>query len=348
MRKGLLNAILLLVASGLMIVSFTGCTEEQTPTSSNGDKHGLDLVSISQTPGWAEDITVFSDTAFVADDEQGISIWDISDVTSPQFIKQIKTWNNVTQIEYASINRMLFTIEGIKSQYICGYTFSDTIQIIFQHYELGATGLSVYQEVIDTLIIAMSIPGQEFLIGKAVHEPEWGGWLDYNYARLYGAYRACFLDMVSDYAYLALGQFGFDIIQFDLDDFHEPQITHLSNVDTPGSAFDVTLNGSKTHAIVADYQSGIRIIDITDKTNPVIVGNLLPEGVDKAEKITAAGDTVYFIDRYNGVFAADISQPDDPIIIGYYQSPAPKGLFVREDHTIFLADETLGIVILSW
>ncbi|MCF7810181.1 hypothetical protein K9N50_04240, partial [bacterium] len=60
------------------------------------------------------------------------------------------------------------------------------------------------------------------------------------------------------------------------------------------------------------------------------------------------GDTAYFLDKYDGVFAVDISQPEEPVLIAKYNLPAPSGIVIREDNTVFVSDLDLGLIVLEW
>ena len=44
----------------------------------------------------------------------------------------------------------------------------------------------------------------------------------------------------------------------------------LGSVDTPGLAFGVAVSGAV--AYVADFESGLQVIDVSDPANPVILG----------------------------------------------------------------------------
>jgi hypothetical protein len=46
----------------------------------------------------------------------------------------------------------------------------------------------------------------------------------------------------------------------------------VASTDTPHQAADVTVSG--TYAYVADYLSGLQVIDITDPESPQIVGSV--------------------------------------------------------------------------
>jgi len=63
----------------------------------------------------------------------------------------------------------------------------------------------------------------------------------------------------------------------------------VSGVSWPGPAVDMALAG--TRAFVADYSSGLQIIDVTDPTNPAIARSLDPASY--ATSVTVSGSHAY-------------------------------------------------------
>lgn len=218
-------------------------------------------------------------------------------------------------------------------------------------FDPGVEGWGFREVSADTIIVAgLDINGREGLrIFAVIYDSLFNEWYDDelrgSLALCTGSGRDLYFD--GDYAYVAHNQSGITIAEVSIqNDYIE--ITELGSTDTPGGAQDVALNGDGTHAIVADYYAGISIIDITDKANPSHVASLLPDGGDRMFQVTAIGDTIYALCSNSGIFAMDVSNPVEPSLISRYDSPNPRGLFVLEDHTVFLADEELGLVVLSW
>ncbi|MBC8465732.1 hypothetical protein H8D57_01785, partial [bacterium] len=153
-----------------------------------------------------------------------------------------------------------------------------------------------------------------------------------------------------DFAYFCINQLGIVICGFGYDGpFNNPINPYLiGKVDTPGAARDIKLNEAGTIAVIADYQAGITLIDISEKSNPKVISSFLPARVDQVEKIFVVNNQAYFIDTNNGLFVADISDPELPFLSGRYDTPDPENLFVTSDEIIFLADQDLGLIVLEW
>ena len=71
---------------------------------------------------------------------------------------------------------------------------------------------------------------------------------------------------------------------------------------------------SAEYAYVADSDSGLQIIDISDPANPFIVGTCDTPG--SALGVYVAGDYAYVADGYSGLQVIDITNPTSPSIVG--------------------------------
>ena len=333
----------------LTALVISGCAERNNPVSPPEKPVELTLLSETQTPGLANDLCVAGDSLFVADDAVGVTIWDISDLRNPLLINTFQTASSVKHLAYARLNRILFMIQ---TNVIAGYQFKpDTVQMMFNPQELGANEIQVYELSLDTVIVGITDPGEGHRVYKThpSDDPYSAGfWVSSgdNLKNIRGAHRGLYMDVEHSYNYLANGQFGFQIARIEV--VGNFSLTLTGSIDTYGEARDVALNGSRTHAVVADYAGGIQVFDVTDKSNPVWTGALMIENVCDVEDVAAVGDTVYFTDKYDGVFAADISNPDLPRLIAEFNAPAPTGIYVRQDHTVILTDRDRGILILTW
>jgi hypothetical protein len=70
------------------------------------------------------------------------------------------------------------------------------------------------------------------------------------------------------------------------------ELTLAGTYDTPGSAFGIAIAGD--HAFVADYGSGLQVIDISDPTSPSIAGSYDTPG--NAYGVAISGDYAFVAD----------------------------------------------------
>jgi hypothetical protein len=339
----------------LALMILAGCSSDKV-VAPGPASHGFNLVSQTLTPGSAKDVWVVNDTAYVADDEQGVTIWDLSNLSHPVLVDTIPTmsltngWTlgQALAVGYSPVTGLLMVRSGGMGG---GVAIINRWTKEYQN-TIGSKGCVDFrfQEIsLDSIIIAEVETDEGYRFGVFINN-EFGWWNPY--VRNYQPHREMYygLEMDGNYTYLAQGEFGLTIVQVDYSSpVGDYSVTQLGTVDTPGSARGVALDRNKTHVLVADRYSGLQVIDITDKANPKIVGSILPESVKEVLKVRAVGDTAVFIDNKNGVFAVNASVPRDPVLIGDYRMPAPAGLFIRaNDKTIFVADEVLGLLIFSF
>jgi hypothetical protein len=113
--------------------------------------------------------------------------------------------------------------------------------------------------------------------------------------------------------------------------------------DTPDNAQRVRVDGD--HAFVADYTSGLLVIDISDPTAPTLVGSYDTPG--NAKDVFVAGDHAYVADDTYGLQVIDISDPTTPALAGSYDTPGNAwGVFVEGDYA-YVGDYTFGLQVID-
>ncbi len=145
------------------------------------------------------------------------------------------------------------------------------------------------------------------------------------------------------FAYVADDVRGLRII--DISNTSAPQLR--GTYDTPGSALAVTLTADGNYALVADgsiNDGGLRIIDVRNPDAPALVGSF---ALGMTVYDVAVANGLAFITANSKVIALDLSDPANPIQVGYYDTPgAPSGLSATND-TISVADSNGGLLILK-
>ncbi len=124
--------------------------------------------------------------------------------------------------------------------------------------------------------------------------------------------------------------------------------------DTPNTvpsndARDVVMDGNTIY--IANGNSGIMVVDITDLGNTVIMMNVNTSG--PANRVAVAGDYLFVGEGASGVEVFDISDPTDPFPVHHYWSPDPiEALTVVGDYCYMAAGggglQVLGVFQRSW
>lgn len=110
-------------------------------------------------------------------------------------------------------------------------------------------------------------------------------------------------------------------------------------------ALGVYVSGS--YAYVADGDSGLRIIDVSNPTSPQEVGSYVVPGYAYALGVYGSGPYAYVAYGDSGLRIVDISNPQLPQEVGYYITPGyAYGVFVS-DSFAYVADWNYGLRIIK-
>jgi len=117
----------------------------------------------------------------------------------------------------------------------------------------------------------------------------------------------------------------------------------MGSVKTPGDASDVSVSGNM--AYVADYESGLQVIDISNPTRPTIIGSVDTPGY--ARKVFVSSSTVYVADSTSGLQVIDISNPSHPAIMGSVDTPDEARDVYVSGNRAYVADSTSGLQVID-
>jgi hypothetical protein len=117
------------------------------------------------------------------------------------------------------------------------------------------------------------------------------------------------------------------------------ECVYLGSVDTPGDALDVAVSG--TILAVADGGEGIRLIDVSDPTNPTARGGW-QSLFGWAGGVAVSGDAAYL--AMTDLISVDITDPDAPREAGTLSCHLAEGVCVQRDR-VYVADHREDLVI---
>ncbi|NGX43125.1 MAG: hypothetical protein K940chlam7_01416 [Chlamydiae bacterium] len=90
----------------------------------------------------------------------------------------------------------------------------------------------------------------------------------------------------------------------------------VGSYDTPGDARDVAVSGN--YAYVADRDSGLQIIDVSNVANPTLAGSY--NTPDRARGVAVSGNYAYVADASSGLQIIDVSNVTNPTLAGSYNT----------------------------
>ncbi|UZO74948.1 DUF4347 domain-containing protein [Microcystis aeruginosa str. Chao 1910] len=119
----------------------------------------------------------------------------------------------------------------------------------------------------------------------------------------------------------------------------------VGNYDTSGYAYDVQVVGN--YAYVADGDSGLQIIDISNPTNPTLKGNYdTTSSFHWAYDVQVVGNYAYVADGDSGLQIIDISNPTNPTLKGNYDTGWAYGVQIVGNYA-YIADTYTGLQIID-
>lgn len=117
----------------------------------------------------------------------------------------------------------------------------------------------------------------------------------------------------------------------------------VGGCDTPGEAFSVAVNGN--YAYVADGDSGLRVISVSDPSNPVEVGHCETPGW--AHGVAASDDYVSVADYESGLWVVSVADPAHPVIVGHYEVPGKAASVSLSGDYACVAGSDSGLRVIS-
>ncbi|MFX1282550.1 MAG: Ig-like domain-containing protein [Promethearchaeota archaeon] len=140
------------------------------------------------------------------------------------------------------------------------------------------------------------------------------------------------------HAFIADGDQGLQIV----DIVASPTI--ISTYDTPGTAYDVFVDGNIV--FVTGYDGGgIQIINITDAANPSLISAYNTAG--NSGGIEVAGDYAYLVKLNVGLQIINIANPRNPILAGTCSTSSARDVAVAGDYAFIADDDKLQVADIS-
>ncbi len=142
-----------------------------------------------------------------------------------------------------------------------------------------------------------------------------------------------------NYAYVGVGP---RLVILDILDSANPTVVGQTEV-LPSIVQSVAIVGS--YAYVADWDAGLRVININNPHSPTEVGYYQIPGV--AIDVAIAGSYAYIADYYAGLRVINIKNPESPTEVGYYQTPGEARNVAIAGSYAYVADNYAGLRVIN-
>jgi hypothetical protein len=287
----------------------------------------LGLAGSYDTPGLAIGVCIDGDYAYIADENSGLQVIDISDPTSPLSAGSFNTSGYAQGVAIAGDHA--YVADGAYGLQVIDIS-NPTVPLLAGSCDTPGGAFAValsgdYAYVADAtsglIVIDISDPATPTLAGS------------YDTP---GAALGVVVD--GDYVYVADQTAGLRVI--DISDPTNP--APAGSYDTPGYAMGVAIAGD--HAYVADAFYGLQVIDISDPTSPVLAGTYGTPGW--AYGVAVSGDRAYVADYSYGLYAIDISDPALPLLAGNLDTSGNAYAVAVAGEYAYVADEASGLEVI--
>lgn len=290
------------------------CAQPSEPASVEGS---LSIEHHFEVSGYAVDISVSDSHLYVAEDQAGYSIFDITtnDLVSHHisFIPDTDPvmFENVRAISVVEDENLLFVYDRYgEGKGISIFDITDKVDPTFLFRHTGRT-----DNVIQLKSDVSTSGGADIYwtnVGESGPLYFFARWFnnflqDQNHFLL--QYSVNGFDTKTDNIYISVEQMGFYVIDRSSGDI-------ISTTDTDGEALDVKIVDN--YAIVALRQAGFAVYDVSDESNPTLVCQ--QETSEYIYTIDIEGDNLVLGSHSGGVYLYDISDIANPVLVGNLDS----------------------------
>ncbi len=348
-----IKRLILITIAVILIVS---CAEKQDPVSVDAQENVVEITHSIPIVGDPKTIDITEDRIYVAEDQNGLSIYDrhsYEQLTNCQ--KFVNSSINLRGVKHVaaleSLNLLcVFNTVGSDEILLVDMTQIDSLRKVFS--VLGGTGNITSLDVIENPGDFPNYPEAESALLWTVDNFLGYALIDHNFQGSEYFYKTMQTDymcvgdannfvMDDEYFYVTEEQLGLRI-------FGRASQEEIGWCDTGGEALDVVLNGD--YAYIASRQDGVLVIDISDKTNPVLIVDAgYNPSYGYAYSVDIHDDYLLAAIGGGGLFVFDISNPASPELIQRVYSSEIG--YCREvtvfDGMAYVVSRDNGIVVLS-
>jgi hypothetical protein len=312
----------------------------------------FELVSQTYTVGIPQDLYVRNDTAYVADGQADLSVYDVSNPANPILYRNIDTGDDdFAQGVYVAPNSFLpdsfpYAFVADMDGKIQALNVNDTnvvLNLSFgtdQNLEdiAGIIRGTAPDDSLWILAVSSGFNRRKLSFYKILFSPIPDPYSYFYQMEMPADAKGICCD--ADYAYVACGSSGLQVVS--ISDIYNPYL--VSNLPlSEGLALSVDVKDSV--AYVADDRAGLYIVNLGQaRRNPTIIKNINTLG--RTKDVQVVGNYAYMADASYGLRAVDISDPATAHIVATYKTNYAYGLWADSSY-IYLCDRDLGLLIFA-
>lgn len=330
----LITTIIGILLLGILLL---GCSRRNEITVSQDDLYVF--VGQVSTPGYAPGLKVIGNHVFVADEEIGITVIDISTPTTPTIVSVKETNRFPYALDAFPALQALITAEGSGDVGIYNYANPDSLLNESTVYAQSAQDVYAHVQN-DSMFIWVADRDRDFLgyiLELYVDEYNNRLWTGYEISEISMMGRGMGVYYSEGFIYIAGGQWSLHIL--DARDVFN--IRRIGGIDTNGYSYSVHVVDNL--CFLADGEKGLQIVDITDKTNPVFLANI--DTKDSVLDLVAQDNLVFMATSQSGLYIVDVTVPTAPEVIQRFDTANARNVEVVGDY-VYINDKYDGLYIL--
>lgn len=294
------------------------------------DTNEFVIVSKCKLPGYSKDIDVKGNYAYIANDQGGLQVVDISNPESTFVVGYYLSQKNFQGVAVRDSFAYVALAASDGGMMILNVSNPQAITLVGQDPWFYAYRISAPPEDTQYVYIA----ARYWFIVEDVSWPQYP-----SYARRFATPGNVHnLFVVDSLVYLACEQMGLIIYNLNNPD----STAKISELDTPSNARDVFVTDG--FAYIADGYGGLAIIDVKNPNNPIFINAFDTPGYGQG--VFVADKLAYVADGSGGLKVIDVSDPENPVLYGEIETPYAYNVIV-ENRLIFLVDRDWGLVIIK-
>ncbi len=316
--------------SGFNVIDYRDLTDD------NASSNQLRVGASYATVGIPEKSVVKGNTLYVADQDGGLQILDITDPSHPTRIGGVDIGCKATSVAVNDDETKAYVTDVCTGLFVVDITdkthpsTSESGVIVTPGEARDVKVQGDYAYVADRLhgleIIDISEPSNMMIVGNYDTDG-----------------KAIALDVKGNYAYIADENETLKII-----DISDPANPSLVGKYKNGYSHDIKVVDGK--AYIANYSYGLQIVDVSDPANPSLIGSYdfdPDSSADHASGIDVNGNYAYLAYNDLGIKVVDVSDPANPVIAAQKDTPGiAKKVTVSGDY-VYLSDQKKGIEIFN-
>ena len=297
---------------------------------------GLSIESLGafSNPSKVYDLALSSSHSeiYLASGNTGLSVIDITNLSSPELISAFDTDGLTRAIALSSDGNAVFLADGTRGLKIVNVSDAASPELIGQ-LEIGESVYDIELSNGGNLLYAVHLSGTSVVDISDPSNP-----LIVSTLPSPGDAQAIALSKDGTLAYVGDGYEGFHIIDIS----EATELTLIKSVDTPGEIYSLSLSSDDSLLYLADGSYGFKVFNVKDPADPKLIASLDNIGFVRSVEVSSDGFSVYLAtSRSVGPLIVDVTDSQHPTLL------STSGYSDRIEYVIPSLDEKRAFALTS-